>query len=48
MSASSFTIYLVKPTRYDDDGYPARWWRSLVPSDALASVSPWSTTPSPG
>ena len=39
MSASSFTIYLVKPTRYDDDGYPVQWWRSLVPSNALACVS---------
>ena len=34
-----FQIYLIKPTRYDDDGYPLQWWRSLVPSNSLACVS---------
>ena len=35
----SLDLYLIKPTRYDDDGYPIQWWRSLVPSNSLASVA---------
>jgi hypothetical protein len=34
-----FDIYLLKPTRYDDDGYPLQWWRSLIPSNSLACVA---------
>lgn len=33
-----FDLYLIKPTRYDEDGYPLQWWRSLVPSNSLACV----------
>jgi pyruvate-formate lyase-activating enzyme len=33
-----FTIYLIKPTRYDDEGYPLQWRRSMVPSNALACL----------
>ena len=33
-----YDIYLIKPTRYDDDGYPLQWWRSLIPSNSLACV----------
>jgi pyruvate-formate lyase-activating enzyme len=36
---SRFQIYLIKSTRYDDDGYPLQWWRSLVPSNSLACVA---------
>ena len=36
---ASFDLFLIKPTRYDDDGYPMQWWRSLVPSNSLASVA---------
>jgi pyruvate-formate lyase-activating enzyme len=32
-------LYLIKPTRYDDDGYPVQWLRSLMPSNSLASVA---------
>jgi hypothetical protein len=32
-------LYLIKPTRYDDDGYPVQWLRSLMPSNSLASVT---------
>ena len=32
-------IYLIKPTRYDDDGYPVQWWRSIVPSNSMACVA---------
>jgi Radical SAM superfamily len=35
----SLDLYLIKPTRYDDDGYPLQWWRSLVPSNSLACVA---------
>ncbi|WP_199699072.1 B12-binding domain-containing radical SAM protein [Oleomonas cavernae] len=32
-------LYLLKPTRYDDLGYPVQWWRSLIPSNSLACVA---------
>lgn len=31
-----FDIVLIKPTHYDDDGYPIIWWRSFIPSNTLA------------
>jgi len=34
-----FDVFLIKPTRYDDDGYPIQWWRSAIPSNSLASVA---------
>src|SRR6058998_2804761 len=34
-----FQVYLIKPTRYDDDGYPLQWWRSIIPSNSLACLS---------
>src|SRR5437870_1983166 len=33
-----FKIVLIKPSHYDEDGYVIQWWRSLVPSNSLASV----------
>jgi len=33
-----FRIILIKPSHYDDDGYVIRWWRSMMPSNSLASV----------
>ncbi len=35
----SFQIFLIKPTRYDDEGYPVQWWRSIIPSNSLACVA---------
>jgi hypothetical protein len=35
---TAYDIHLIKPTRYDDDGYPLQWWRSLIPSNSLACV----------
>ena len=29
---------LIKPSRYDDDGYVIRWWRAMIPSNTLAAV----------
>jgi uncharacterized radical SAM superfamily protein len=34
-----FHVFLIKPTRYDDEGYPIQWWRSIVPSNTLACVA---------
>jgi radical SAM superfamily enzyme YgiQ (UPF0313 family) len=34
----SFQLVLIKPSHYDDDGYVIRWWRTLIPSNSLASV----------
>src|SRR5436305_987513 len=36
--AKRFRIILIKPSHYDDDGYVIRWWRSMMPSNSLASV----------
>jgi radical SAM superfamily enzyme YgiQ (UPF0313 family) len=33
-----FQLILIKPSHYDDDGYLIRWWRSMTPSNSLASV----------
>ena len=35
----SLNLFLIKPTRYDDDGYPMQWWLSIVPSNSLAAVA---------
>ena len=32
------TIVLVKPSRYDDDGYVVRHWRGVLPSNTLAAM----------
>ena len=34
-----FEVYLIRPTRYDDDGYPIQWLRSIIPSNSLACLS---------
>jgi len=31
-----FQLVLIKPSRYDDDGYVVRWLRSSIPSNSLA------------
>jgi hypothetical protein len=33
-----FQLVLIKPSRYDDDGYVIRWWRAMIPSNSLAAV----------
>ena len=39
MAANSvFRVVLIKPSHYDDDGYPIRWLSSYVPSNTLAAV----------
>ena len=34
-----FHFVMIKPTHYDDDGYPIRWFRSAIPSNTLACLS---------
>ena len=38
MSRRTFRVIFVKPSHYDADGYVIQWWRSLVPSNSLASL----------
>jgi hypothetical protein len=35
---SLFHLVLIKPTHYDDDGYPIQWFRSAIPSNTLACL----------
>jgi radical SAM superfamily enzyme YgiQ (UPF0313 family) len=32
------TVFLVKPSKYDDDGYVVRHWRGVLPSNTLACL----------
>jgi hypothetical protein len=34
-----FHFVMIKPSRYDDDGYPVQWIRSFIPSNTLACVN---------
>jgi hypothetical protein len=38
MARNTFKIVLIKPSHYDADGYVIQWWRSMIPSNSLASV----------
>ena len=35
---TTFHMVMVKPTHYDDDGYPITWFRSHIPSNTLAAL----------
>jgi hypothetical protein len=37
--AKDFHVVLIKPTHYDDDGYPIQWFRSAIPSNTLACLN---------
>jgi hypothetical protein len=37
-SGQKFSLVLIKPTHYCDDGYPIQWLRSAIPSNSLACV----------
>jgi len=37
--AALFHLVLIKPTHYDDDGYPIQWFRSAIPSNTLACLN---------
>src|SRR5437660_9873778 len=34
-----FHIVMIKPSHYDDDGYPIQWFRSAIPSNTLACLN---------
>ena len=34
----SFHLVMIKPTHYDDQGYPIQWFRSAIPSNTLACL----------
>jgi hypothetical protein len=33
-----FRFVVIKPSHYDDDGYPIQWLRSAIPSNTLACL----------
>ena len=37
-ATETFLLELLKPSRYDDDGYVVQWWRGSVPANALATL----------
>jgi len=37
--AGLFHFVMIKPTHYDDDGYPIQWYRSAIPSNTLACLN---------
>ena len=34
-----FSLVLIKPSHYDDDGYLIQWFRSAIPSNTLAVMN---------
>jgi hypothetical protein len=38
-AASLFRLVLIKPTHYDDDGYPIQWIKAVIPSNTLACLN---------
>ena len=34
-----FHVILIKPSKYDDDGYVIRWWRGVITSNSLACMN---------
>jgi Radical SAM superfamily len=39
VAAPLFHFVMIKPTHYDDDGYPIQWLRSAIPSNTLACLN---------
>jgi radical SAM superfamily enzyme YgiQ (UPF0313 family) len=37
--AQLFDFIMIKPSHYDDDGYPIVWWRTILPSNSLAALN---------
>ncbi|HKP70794.1 MAG TPA: radical SAM protein [Pyrinomonadaceae bacterium] len=38
MTKRRFSLVLIKPSHYDDDGYVIQWFRSAIPSNSLACL----------
>ena len=39
MTETAFDFIMIKPSHYDDDGYPIVWWRTILPSNSLAALN---------
>jgi hypothetical protein len=39
LAGQLFHFVMIKPTHYDDDGYPIQWFRSAIPSNTLACLN---------
>src|SRR6195952_3614990 len=39
LTRRKFTLVLIKPSHYDDEGYVIQWMRSAIPSNALAVLN---------
>jgi len=37
--SEQFDFIMIKPSHYDDDGYPIVWWRTILPSNSLAALN---------
>ena len=37
-ASRTLNLVLIKPSRYDDDGYVVRHWRGVLPSNTLAAI----------
>jgi radical SAM superfamily enzyme YgiQ (UPF0313 family) len=37
-AAQIFDFVMIKPSHYDDEGYPIVWWKALIPSNSLAAL----------
>jgi hypothetical protein len=40
----AFHFVMIKPSHYDDDGYPILWARSDIPSNTLAALNGLAAT----
>ncbi len=38
-SRQFMSLIMIKPTHYDGDGYPITWYKSVIPSNTLASLN---------
>jgi hypothetical protein len=39
LGVAFFGLVMIKPSHYDDDGYPIQWIRSAIPSNTLACLN---------
>lgn len=39
MTTEQFDFIMIKPSHYDDDGYPIVWWKAMIPSNSLAALN---------
>jgi radical SAM superfamily enzyme YgiQ (UPF0313 family) len=37
--SEQFDFIMIKPSHYDDDGYPIVWWKAVIPSNSLAALN---------